>query len=249
MRKLPPQEAPEDWLDMAVEVAPGVFQLRALACQVFALVGRDVTLLDAGAPGSGPFVLRQLRQLGIAPSDVRRIVLTHYHIDHRGAARELQRATGAELLAHGSEAPYLRGVLPYPNPVREGPLVGIAERLLPLARGRPLEVQELEDGDVLDVRGGLRVLHAPGHTRGSIALYLEGQRLLLAGDTMGFKRRVLEAPDPKVSEDVPRARASLERLAALDVETICFAHFKPLLEEGQRRLEQLVATWSSEFRA
>ncbi len=232
---------------MALEIVPGVYQLRAIACQVFALVGRDVTLIDAGAPGGGRLVLRQLRRLGIAPRDVKRIVLTHYHIDHRGAARELQLATGAELLAHRSEAPYLRGLLPYPNPVREGPFIGIAGRVLSIARGRPLEVRELEDGEILDVRGGLRVLHSPGHTQGSIALYLEGERLLLAGDTMGFKRRVLEAPDPTVSEDVPRARISLERLAALDVETICFAHFKPLLDGGQRRLEQLVATWSSEF--
>jgi glyoxylase-like metal-dependent hydrolase (beta-lactamase superfamily II) len=233
---------------MPLQIAPGVHQLRAIACQVFALVGRDVTLIDAGAPGGGRLVLRQLRQLGIAPHDVRRIILTHYHLDHRGAAREIQLATGAEILAHASEAPYLRGQIPYPNPVQRGPLAGVAGRLLDMARGRPLQLQELHDGDVLDVRGGLRVLHAPGHTRGSIALYLEGQRLLLAGDTMGFKRRILEAPEPKVSEDVNLARVSLERLAGLDVQAIGFAHFAPLPEGGKRRLEALVATWSREFR-
>jgi glyoxylase-like metal-dependent hydrolase (beta-lactamase superfamily II) len=110
-------------------------------------------------------------------------------------------------------------------------------------------VHEVEDGEVLDVRNGLRILHSPGHTQGSIALYLEDEHLLLAGDTMGFKRRILEVPDPHVSEDLPRARVSLERLAALDVETICFAHFEPLMEGGQRRIEQLVATWSTEFRS
>jgi glyoxylase-like metal-dependent hydrolase (beta-lactamase superfamily II) len=233
---------------MPLEIAPGVYQLRAFACQVFAVVDRDVTLIDAGAPGGGRLVLRQLRQLGVAPSDVRRIILTHYHIDHRGAVREIQLATGATLLAHTSEAPYLRGELPYPNPVQRGALAGIAGRVLSMARGRPLEVTELQDGEVLDVANGLRVLHSPGHTQGSIALYLQERRLLLAGDTMGFKRRILEAPDPKVSEDVPLARASLERLAGLDVEKIAFAHWEPLLEGGQRQLEQLVATWSSEFR-
>jgi glyoxylase-like metal-dependent hydrolase (beta-lactamase superfamily II) len=233
---------------MPLEIAPGVYQLRAIACQVFAIVGRDVTLIDAGAPGGGRLVLRQLRQLGIAPGDVRRIVLTHYHIDHRGAVREIQLATGAKLLAHASEAPYLRGQVPYPNPVQFGPLREVAGRFLGMVRGQPLQLQELQDGEVLNVRDGLRVLHAPGHTRGSIALYIEGQRLLLAGDTMGFKRRILEAPDPKVSEDVNLARASLERLAGLDVETIAFAHFAPLLAGGQRRLDELVATWSTEFR-
>jgi hypothetical protein len=65
---------------------------------------------------------------------------------------------------------------------------------------------------------------------------------------MGFRRRVLEEPESKVSENVALARASLERLAGLDVETIAFAHFSPLLGGGKRRIEQLVATWSNEFR-
>src|SRR5436309_6105012 len=47
--------------------------------------------------------------LGIAPSDVERIVVTHYHLDHRGALNELQRATGASVLVHSSEAPFFRG--------------------------------------------------------------------------------------------------------------------------------------------
>jgi glyoxylase-like metal-dependent hydrolase (beta-lactamase superfamily II) len=116
-------------------------------------------------------------------------------------------------------------------------------------RGRPLPTEELHDADVIDVLGGLHIVHAPGHTPGSIALLLPEQRLLFSGDTMGYRWGRLETPDPVVSEDVELAKASIERLAALDVETIAFSHFPALRQGAQRELERLVATWSDEFRA
>jgi glyoxylase-like metal-dependent hydrolase (beta-lactamase superfamily II) len=233
---------------MPLQIAPHIYQLRAFGCQVFALLGDEVTLIDAGWPGSGPLVLRQLRELGRGPSDVTRIVLTHYHIDHRGAAEELRRATGARVYIHASEAPYLRGLVPYPNPVRWRPLAALAAPLMAAMRGRPLPVSELNDHDRFDVLGGLQVLHVPGHTQGSVALWLADQGLLFSGDTMMYRWRRLAGPGRNVSEDMGLARLSLERLAGLDVDTICFSHF-PVLEHGAKRaLEQLVATWSTEFR-
>src|SRR5438477_7968596 len=211
-----------------MEITRTVHQLHAIGCDVFALLGERVTLIDAGWPGSGPFVLRQLRKLGRSPDEVDRIVLTHYHIDHRGAAGELARATGAQVLIHATEAPYIRGSLRYPNPVQFGPLAPVAGLVLAAARGRPVRADELQDGDTLPVLGGLQVLHSPGHTRGSVALWLPSEGILFSGDTMGYRRQVLETPEPRVSEDVDRARASLERLAAVDADTICFSHFQPL---------------------
>ena len=235
-----------------MEIAPRVHQLWGFGCQVFALVGDRVTLIDAGAPGNTRVVLRQLRGLGIAPSDVERIVVTHYHLDHRGALNELQRATGASVLVHSSEAPFFRGEQRFPNPVNRDHaprLAALTDALFAATRGRPLAVDELEDGDTIDVLEGLQVLHTPGHTRGSVVLWLPERRLLFAGDTMGFRRKRLELPDPRVTEDPALAMASLERLAGLDVDAICFSHFQPLPEGARNALEKLVGGWSEEFKA
>src|SRR5262245_48019701 len=102
-----------------VEIVPHVHQLRAFGAQVFALLDNKITLIDTGSPGSGRYILRQIRALGRDPSEIDRIVLTHYHIDHRGAADEVLRATGARVLIHASEAPYVRGQRLYPNPVQQ----------------------------------------------------------------------------------------------------------------------------------
>lgn len=235
-----------------MEIAPNVYQLWGLGCQVFALVGDRVTLIDAGAPGNGRLVLRQLRTLGIQPSDVDRIIVTHHHLDHRGAVNELRRATGAEVLVHASEAPFFRGEASYPNPVNRSQaprLAALTDALFSVTRGRPLPVREVNDGDTVDVLEGLRILHAPGHTQGSVVLWLPEQRLLFAGDAMGFRRGRLETPDPRVTDDPALAMASLERLAGVDVEAICFSHFRLLPSGGRQALEDLVGSWSEEFRA
>jgi glyoxylase-like metal-dependent hydrolase (beta-lactamase superfamily II) len=235
-----------------MEIAPGIHQFWGLGCRVFALLGDTVTLIDAGAPGNRPFVVHQLRKLGRSAEDIDRIILTHYHVDHRGAAGDLRRASGADVHIHASEAPYLRGELPYPNPVNRGvapALAAVAEPLIAATRGSPLPAEALNDGDVIDVHGGLQVMHAPGHTRGSIVLWLPREGLVFAGDTMGFRRGRLQEPDARVSENSELARASLERLAAADIETICFSHFEPMMTGGKRALEELAATWSAEFRS
>jgi glyoxylase-like metal-dependent hydrolase (beta-lactamase superfamily II) len=230
-----------------MEVAPRIHLLRAFGCQVFALLDdAGVTLIDAGSPGSAPLVLRQLRSLGVQPRDVTRIVLTHYHVDHRGAAESLRRATSATVLIHEIEAPFLRGELPYPNPVRAPFRAMLTAPLMAAMRGRPIPVETLEEGEMLEVLGGLRVIHTPGHTPGSIALALPALGILFSGDTMGFSRRRLEEPVPLLCEDTTAARGSIERLARLDVETICFSHFPPLRRGARGALQTLVRTWAGE---
>jgi len=93
------------------------------------------------------------------------------------------------------------------------------------------------------------VLHSPGHTRGSVVLWSPERRLLLAGDVMGFRRDQLEVPDPRVTEDSRLAMASLERLAGLDIDAICFSHFQPLRSGARPALERLDGSWSEEFKA
>ncbi len=86
-------------------------------------------------------------------------------------------------------------------------------------------LDELADGEVLDVPGSPRVLHAPGHTAGSCALFLEGPSRLFSGDalvTLDMTRgrtgpQVIRGP---VTEDAELAVQSLDVLAATHAETV-----------------------------
>jgi len=58
-------------------------------------------------PGRAGPILRAAGQIGVEPSDIDRIVLTHFDIDHTGSAVELQRRTGAPILIHEADVPFL----------------------------------------------------------------------------------------------------------------------------------------------
>ncbi|WP_435878335.1 MBL fold metallo-hydrolase [Streptomyces bobili] len=99
----------------------------------------ELTLADAGPPGSGRAIADAVTALGHDPAAVRRVVLTHFHEDHAGGAAELAALTGARVLAHAAEAAVLRREVPAPEPVLEE-----WERPLHAAALRHLPVREVE---------------------------------------------------------------------------------------------------------
>jgi glyoxylase-like metal-dependent hydrolase (beta-lactamase superfamily II) len=97
----------------AVQLADGVWRLPTAPADLvnsFLLADDDgsLTLVDAGLRRADRRVLAALEQLGRAPGDVQRILMTHAHADHAGGLAAAQRATGGLVLVHETEAPYLR---------------------------------------------------------------------------------------------------------------------------------------------
>jgi glyoxylase-like metal-dependent hydrolase (beta-lactamase superfamily II) len=197
--------------------------------------GDSVTLIDTGAPGSGA-------QITAAVTGIERIVLTHGHVDHVGSAAELRESTGATVMAGAGDAAVIRGEADMPPAVFEDWEIPIFERVsagLP-AVAPPVAVdRELSEKDVLDFGGGAQILAIPGHTEGSIAVYLPEHRVLFAGDTIANVGSVMLGV---FNQDRARTVASFQRLAALDVETACFGHGEPISAGAGDRIRAVAAT-------
>jgi glyoxylase-like metal-dependent hydrolase (beta-lactamase superfamily II) len=134
-------------------------------------VTREALIVDPG--GDAGKILALLPKMG---ARVVGIVHTHGHFDHILGTREVAAATGAPISIHGGDLDLYRGLARH-------------ARYFDLVAERPPEpAQILAGGETLRF-GQLqaRVLHTPGHTPGSVGLFIEatgGAPLLLAGDTL-----------------------------------------------------------------
>ncbi|MEV4295291.1 MBL fold metallo-hydrolase [Microbispora rosea] len=228
-----------------VELLPSLYFLRFPVGHVYLWRDPDgLTLIDSGLPGSAPLIADAVRSLGHAPSDVRRLVLTHFHEDHTGSAADIVAWGDVTVYAHRDDAPFVRGEAAGPPPILSGwerELWDHVHAGMPHVPAPPVRVdRELVDGDTLDFGGGARVLAVPGHTPGSLAVHLPGPGVLFTGDT------VARAPDGQVilgvfNADPPAAVASLARQAALDVEIACFGHGEPVTEGASRLIGDTAA--------
>ncbi|MGW1895619.1 MBL fold metallo-hydrolase [Streptomyces sp. NPDC002004] len=226
-----------------IEVLPRLHLLRFAVGQAYLWSdGDELTLIDAGAAGAGASIADAISTLGHGPRDVRRIVVTHFHEDHTGGAGEFAALSGATVLAHGLDAPFVRGDAPGPAPVFEEWELPIRDEVMQRMPPRPekpvlpTEVLDLDDGDVLDFGGGARIVHAPGHTEGSVAVHLPAHGVLFTGDAIAASPVDAQVMLGVFNLDRRRAVESFAKLAALETEVACFGHGDPVTEHADEVL-------------
>jgi len=81
----------------------------------------SLTLIDTGIAGDVQLILDAIAKMGRKPADLRQIVLTHCHKDHVGTASALHRLTGAPVLAHRLDGPFIRGEAQPADPILSEP--------------------------------------------------------------------------------------------------------------------------------
>ena len=218
-----------------MEIAPGVHAVRLLSVYAFLIPEPRMTLIDTGLIGSGRGVQRYVRSIGRSMDELGQIICTHAHPDHIGAVRELAGEREVEVLMHPADLAGLR--------VRLRDAVANRNRgqLIAYFTRHPGEATPIEDGQVLPMLGGLEVVHTPGHTPGSVCLYARHHKLLFTGDVLQVIRGKVTFASNFFSDDIALARASVGRMAELDVETIAFSHYPPWRDGANEVLRDLAA--------
>jgi glyoxylase-like metal-dependent hydrolase (beta-lactamase superfamily II) len=208
-----------------------VYQLSRLqgrgiwGANVFLLVGDTLTLIDTGFKGRSAHIIRELARLGYLPADITSIIITHHHADHTGSLATLKEVTRARVIAHAADAPYIDGSLPQPGPANPEWLGDILTPIHGLWATIPVAVDRLVgDGDELPILGGIKILHTPGHTPGSISLLLEKEGLVIVGDVLSRNTLGLSLPSKAFTIDLAQEIQSIRRLASLDFTFIGFGH-------------------------
>jgi hydroxyacylglutathione hydrolase len=185
----------------------------------------DLSMVDAGLVGKGGYKIESLRKLGLDPAAIKRIIMTHTHLDHIGCLAEIKKEIPqAELWVHKLEAePLERGDdrTVYGMDMFKG-MCQTQYSLKPDAFTFTVD-RKLEGGELLEI-GDMAwdVVHIPGHSAGGIALYNKATGVLIPGDVVyadhSIGRFDLHGADPAALRD------SLYRLADLKVGILLPGH-------------------------
>lgn len=228
------------------QICPDVYLLEKLkgANSYLLLDGERMTLLDAGMPADSETIKAQILETGLPIFHLESIILTHGHIDHAGSTNRLRDLSGAKILAHELDVPYLLQHKKFPARTAAQKIVyGFMDWMIRL---EPITVEEiLHDGDTIPGPIPLQVIHTPGHTPGSISLYDPGQGTLFCGDALFNAhpltgQKGLRFPIWPVTLDPEAARRSVERLSNLEIKILCPGHGKPIRDHPREHIKRLL---------
>lgn len=218
-------------------------------CPILLWDDAECILVDTGNPGQFEQLEQAIAAEGFTVSDLTTVIITHQDIDHVGGIKEVLAASGAEVLAHPLEIPYLDG---QKTPLKLAALQAapdlspeLSQRRADLERGfasRRFPVDRfVENADVLDFCGGIEIFHTPGHTPGHICLFLREGNILITGDALNAADGVLTGPNPVYTPDMAQAYKSLRPLCELPIEKIACYHGGLVKQDALAQLKVLVA--------
>lgn len=221
---------------MVTELRDGIWQIELSGVNAY-LADDDgtLTLVDGGTPLDGGRLRTAVELAGYHLTEVERVLVTHYDLDHVGALAGILADTGAEWYMGAADAPFLLR--------RERPPVlhhkGALQLLLgTLARRPKTEPFLVADGDQI---GSFVAYHTPGHTPGHTAFVSDALDAAFVGDLV-MERDGRLYPSPwHLSYSTDTVRESIHDLAdrAPAVDVLGMGHGLPFVRSGSVRLAEL----------
>ncbi|MGA2195949.1 MAG: MBL fold metallo-hydrolase [Bryobacteraceae bacterium] len=165
---------------------------------------REALVVDPGDETGR--ILQVLKRHGLT---VKGIVITHAHIDHIGGAQKLKKATGAPVYMN-------------PNDAELQKMMEVQAGWLGIETPDAVEIDSpaMDGGTLVVGATEFHVLHTPGHTQGSISLWIPSESKLVAGDTLF--RDSIGRTDLPGGDSQQILRSIHEKLLPLPEETVVF---------------------------
>ncbi|MGO4102550.1 MBL fold metallo-hydrolase [Leifsonia sp. YAF41] len=192
-----------------------------------------ITMIDAGLPGHWTDLRAELADMGRDLTDIRGVVLTHGDSDHIGIAERLRREHGIPVYVHSADAARARGEATSHapgGPKRFGAMLGFAAYAV--RKGGAMtkhlsSVVEMRDGETLALPGSPQIIGMPGHSPGSVAVFVPSVDTVFVGDALTTRNVLTGVTGPQpapFTDDPAEALRSLDALSAVAAHRIVPGH-------------------------
>jgi len=192
----------------------------------YLVFGDKITLIDSGVSGAESIIFKYINNNGRDPNEISMLILSHAHPDHLGAAKTIQEKTGCIVSAHANAKHWIENT---EKQFKDRPVPGFHT----LVGGSVGVDRELEDGQTLELEKGLtcKVLHTPGHSRGSISLFFESEKTLITADAIPLPG------DLPIYDDIVTCMESIKRLNSLEGVKTLLSSWEPPVQ-GQEKIKK-----------
>jgi glyoxylase-like metal-dependent hydrolase (beta-lactamase superfamily II) len=192
----------------------------------------ELILIDSGAGKSFPQVINNIEALGLNPSKISHLILTHCHIDHIGSIEFFRKGYGTKILIHELDAQAVE--------------TGDSTKTAASWYGTdfpPTKIDQKLSGANGVLKYGddtLNWIHTPGHTPGSISLYLDrdSKRILFGQDIHGPFHKAF-------GSDINNWKKSMQSLLALNADILCEGHYG--IYQPKERVREYIERYLEEY--
>jgi glyoxylase-like metal-dependent hydrolase (beta-lactamase superfamily II) len=192
----------------------------------------ELILIDTGSGWSVDKIINNIQELGFNCRNLSRVLLTHCHIDHVGGVPEIKKRFGSKIYIHRLDA----------TPLENGDQILTAANWYQTKfPPTPVDVKFNNPEEVLKI-GDQKIvcLHTPGHTPGSICIYLDkiGKKILFAQDLHG---PLLE----EFGSNLGDWDQSAKKLLDLKADILCEGHFG--IYKTKKEVEKYILSYRRQY--
>ena len=194
----------------------------------YIILGEKITLIDSGVTGAEKIIFDYIRKNGRDPQEISMVILSHSHPDHIGSVKAIKEVTKCKIAAHSGEKDWIEDT---EKQFKERPVPGFHTLV-----GGPVNVgRMLTDDEIVNLGEKItcKVIHTPGHSRGSITFLFDNEKAIITGDSLPLPN------DLPIYEDIVASVDSIKKLKKVKNIDILLSSWEDPIH-GYERIEKRI---------